>query len=163
MHYQKAVAWDPYSPEFRQQLAITLCALNRPREAVETLREACRLNPGDAESHYQFGLACNEAGDLGQARQELERATQLNPRHARAWYNLGLAQNALAQPDAAIASLLRAESADSHDERIPYARATILTHLGESQSAVIAARRALEINPTYIEARRLLRQLGENP
>jgi hypothetical protein len=72
LHYQKAVSWDPYSAPFRQQLAVALSVLNRPREAVETLREACRLNPNDSKSRYQLGLACNEAGDLDSARKELK-------------------------------------------------------------------------------------------
>ena len=160
-HFKKAVAWDPYSPPFHHQLAVALSVLNRPREAVETLREACRLNPKDAESRYQLGLACNEAGDLPSARKELEQATQLDPRHASAWYNLGLAQNALGQPDTAIESLLRGETAEPREARIPYARATIHARLGQTKEAVAAARRALEINPGYTEARQLLLQLGE--
>jgi len=161
LHFQKAVAWDPYSPPFHQQLAVTLSALNRPREAVLALREACRLNPNDAESRYQLGLACNEAGDLDQARRELEKAVQLNPGHAAAWYNLGLAQNASGQPDAAVATLLRAEAAEPRDAQVPYARATILALLGQRKEAATAARRALEINPAHVEAKQLLRQLGE--
>ena len=160
-HFRKAVAWDPYSPPFHHQLAFALSALNRPSEAVEALREACRLNPKDAESRYQLGLACNEAGNLDQARKELEKATQLNPRHANAWYNLGLAQNASGQPDAAIESLVRSESVAPDDARIPYARATIQAQQGQRKAAAIAARRALEINPAYREARQLLQQLGE--
>jgi tetratricopeptide (TPR) repeat protein len=160
-HCQRAVAWDPYSPACRQQLAVLLSALHRPQEAVETLREGCRLNPDDADSHYHLGLAWNEAGDLQQAEAALERAVQLNPQHARAWYNLGLAQNELGHPELAIPSLLRAESADQRDERIPYARATILARLGQTPAAVIAARRALEIQPSYGEARQLLQQLGD--
>ena len=161
VHFRKAVAWDPYSPPFHHQLATTLSLLNRPREAVEALREACRLNPNDADSQYQLGLAWNEAGDVAQARRELEKAVKLNPRHAAAWYNLGLAQNALGQPEAAIESLLRGESAEPGDPRIPYARATIHARLGQTQLATLAARRALEINPSHAEARQLLQQLGK--
>ncbi len=161
LHFRKAVAWDPYSPPFHQQLAVTLSTLNRPGEAAATLQEACRLNPNDAESHYQLGLACNEAGNLDQARKALETTVRLDPRHASAWYNLGLAQNALGQPDAAIESLLRGESAEPRDSRIPYARATILARQGQRKAATIAARRALEINPAFSEARQLLEQLGE--
>lgn len=160
-HYQKAVSWDPHSTPFRQQLAMALSLLNRPREAVEALREACRLNPKDADARYQLGLACNEAGDLNQARQELEVAVQLDPRLAVAWYNLGLAQNASGQTGAAIESLQRGESAEPRDPRIPYARATIHARLGQRALAILAARRALEINPAFAEARQLLQQLGE--
>ncbi len=160
-HYQKAVAWDPYSPPFHHQLAMTLSAMNRPQEAVAALREACRLNPKDAESRYQLGLACNEAGDVEQARKELEQAVQMDPRHASAWYNLGLAQNAAGQIDDALTSLLRGESADLHSARIPYARATILARRGQIKEAIAATRRALAIDPGFVEARELLQQLGQ--
>jgi tetratricopeptide (TPR) repeat protein len=155
-HFQKAVAWDPYSAVIHQELAVVLSALNRPQEAVRTLEEACRLVPQDAELHYQLGLAYNEAGDLKSAAEQLARATQLDPRRALAWYNLGLAQNSLGQPDAAIESLLRAETVAPDDARIPYARATILANLGRTREANRAVKRALEINPAFPEARRLL-------
>ncbi len=158
-HFQKAVAWDPYSAPFRQELAIVFSALNRPQEAVATLQEACRLAPRDAESHYQLGLACNETGDLKGAAEQLAIAVQLEPRHAAAWYNLALAQNSLGQTDAAIESLFRAETAGPDDARIPYARATILAQLGRAREATAALRRALEINPSFQDARELLQRL----
>jgi tetratricopeptide (TPR) repeat protein len=160
-HFQKAVLWDPYSGPFRQRAAVALSALNRPREAVETLREGCRLNTNDAELRFQLALACNEAGDLSEAIKELESTVKINPRHASAWYNLGLAQSSAGQPEAAIESLLRGETAEPLDARIPYARATVLARIGKNREAAVAARRALEIEPSYSDARQLLQQLGE--
>jgi tetratricopeptide (TPR) repeat protein len=158
-HFQKAVAWDPYSIPMRQELAVTLSALNRPQEALDALKETCRLAPGDAESHYKLALAYNETGGLKEAAGELALTVKLDPRHAGAWYNLGLAQNALGQTDDAMESLVRGEAADPEDARIPYARATILAQLGRNAEAVAAGRRVLELNPEAREARELLQQL----
>lgn len=155
-HIQKAVAWDPYSPPFRHELAVVLSTMNRLPEAVEQLKEACRLAPRDAEAHYKLGLAFHELGDMRGAIQELEKAVQLDHRHARAWYNLGLAQHATSDPARAVESLLRAESADPSDPQIPYARATILARLGQVAEAKEAVRRALELRPDYAEARQFL-------
>ena len=162
-HFQKAVAWDPYSAAMRQELAVTLSALHRPREAVAELKEACRVAPRDAESHYKLGLALNELGDLAGAAQELETAVKLEPRLGAAWYNLGLAQNALGESETALDSLLRAEGAQPEDARIPYARATILAGLGRQREAVTAARRALALHPDYPEAKELLELLERSP
>jgi tetratricopeptide (TPR) repeat protein len=159
VHFQKAVAWDPYSMPMRQELAVTLSALNRPQEALEALKEACRLAPQDAESHYKLALAYNELGNLNEAAAELAATVKLDPRHARAWYNLGLAQNALHQTEEALDSLIRGETADPEDARIPYARATILAQLGRKAEASAALRRALELNPAFREARELLDEL----
>jgi tetratricopeptide (TPR) repeat protein len=160
-HFQKAIAWDPGSPPFRWQLAITFSSMNRHREAVETLEEVCRLWPRDAESHYQLGLAYNETGDLKRVTDQLALAVQFDHRHARAWYNLGLAQNSAGESSAAIGSLLRAESVEPDDARIPYARATILARLGRRDEALRAVRRVLEIDRGNPEAMQLLQFLSQ--
>jgi tetratricopeptide (TPR) repeat protein len=159
-YFRQAIAWDPYSPPFYQELAVLYSTLNRPHDAVTILEEACRRSPRDAETRFQLGLACNDAGDLPRARDQLAEAVRLDPRHASAWYNLGLAQDSLGQSDLAVESLLRAESAAPDQARIPYARATILARLGRRSEALTAVRRALEINPSSDQARQLLNILG---
>jgi tetratricopeptide (TPR) repeat protein len=160
-HYQKAVAWDTNSAATRHDFAVALSALGRNREAIEQLEAACRLQPGEAEYQFKLGLAWNEAGSVEKTVAALEQATRLDPRHARAWFNLGLARNALGQTDAALDALIRAESLAPNDPQIPYARATILAHVGRQPEARVAAGRALELNPGYADARRLLEELSQ--
>lgn len=160
-YFQKAVAWDPYSPGLRHELAIVLSQLGRPQEAVAQLEEAVRLAPRDAEFQFKLALAWNELGDSAKALAALETAVKLEPRHARAGYNLGLARNAAGNPAGAIQALIAAESAEPNDPRIPYARATIHAQLGQINEARQAARRALELNPNFTEAAALLRHLPE--
>ena len=91
----------------------------------------------------------------------METAVEIDPNFARAWYNLALLQNAGGEPQVAINSLLRGEKAAPSDTRIPYARATILARLGRNDEARSAARRALELQPEFNDARTLLRSLNE--
>ena len=70
-----------------------------------------------------------------------------------------IARNAAGNPTGAIQALLAAETADPHDPRIPYARATILARLGRLDEALNATRRALEIDPNFSAASSLLQQL----
>ena len=158
-HFQTAERWDAYSPEIRDQLAIVFSQLGRPNEAVKELREAVRLAPNEAEYHFKLALAWNETGDSAKALAELEAAVKLNPRHSRAQYNLGLALNASGDPAGAIQALLAAEAADPHDPSIPYARATIEARLGQFDEARRAANRALELNPQFTDAAKLLNEL----
>lgn len=160
-HMQQAVTWDARSPALRQELAVALSLLGRTQEALAQLEECVRIAPRDAEAHYRLALACNEAGDLKRAAAELAATVQLAPQHARAWYNLGLAQNSLGEAEQAIASLLQAESVEPRAATIPYARATILARLGKTVEAREAARRALELQPEFNEARNLIRLLDE--
>jgi Flp pilus assembly protein TadD len=133
--------------------------LGRPEEAVKELQAAVKLAPNEAESHFKLALAWNELGDSAKALAELEAAVKLNPRHARAQYNLGLARNAAGDSTGAIEALLAAETADPHDPAIPYARATIQAQLGRFDEARQAARRALELDPQFTDAAKLLSQL----
>ena len=112
VHLKKAVAWDPFSPPLREELAVAFSALNRSQEALDQLKEASRQAPRDAEIHYKLGLAYNEVGNLDRTVAELHMAVHLDPGYARAWYNLGLAQNKLGQTSDALESLTHAESAD---------------------------------------------------
>lgn len=160
VHFQKAAAWDQSSAAIRQELAVVLSAMNRTQEAADVLKEACRLAPNDAESHYKLGLALNELNDAKGALAELQTVVRLEPRHIRGWYNLGLAQNATGETDLALVSLARAENIDPQDFRIPYARATILAPLGRDKEARICAQRALELSPNNPEAKQLLDALS---
>jgi tetratricopeptide (TPR) repeat protein len=155
-HFQKAVEWDSHSVPLRQQLAVTLSELGRASEAVATLTAAVSLEPDNADLHFQLALAHNETGDIHATAGQLAKAVALNPRHSRAWYNLGLAQNELGNFSVAVESLLQAENLDPSNPTIPYARATILARLDRTTEARAAARRALEIQPSYADARRLL-------
>jgi len=158
--FERAVEWDPYSAGLRHELAIVLSQLGRAADAVKQLEAAVRLQPNDAEFHYKLALALNETSDTARVLTELEAAVKADPRHARAWYNLGLARSGRGDDHGAVEALLRAESADSNDARIPYARATILARTGQTNEARQAARRALELDPTFSAAATLLQSLN---
>ena len=159
LHFQTAERRDSFSPEIRQELAVIYSRIGRPNDAVKELMGAVKLAPNEAEYHFKLALAWNEMGDSAKSLTELEAAVKLNPRHARAQYNLGLARFAAGDSAGAIAALLVAEAADPHDPAIPYARATIQAQLGQFQEARQAARRALELNPQFTDAAKLLNQL----
>jgi tetratricopeptide (TPR) repeat protein len=120
-----------------------------------------RLDPTDAEYPFKLALAYHETGQTDRTIQLLRQALKLNPRHARAAYNLGLALDATGQPEQAIIQLKQGESLNPADPQIPYARATI--HLKQNQKAEAreAASRALQINPQFQQAARLLQTLRE--
>lgn len=162
VHFQKAAAWDPYSPGVRRELAMVLSQLGRAAEAVTQLEAAVKLAPNDADFHYTLALALNEAGESSRVLPELELAVKCDPKFARAWYNLGLARSAQGNDAGALDALVRAESADPSDPHPPFARATILARLGRTDEARTAARRALEIQPDFPDARNLLHALETN-
>jgi Flp pilus assembly protein TadD len=47
------------------------------------MREAVRVDPDDAEAHYDLGVALNEAGQRAEARAEWEKAMALDDEDVR--------------------------------------------------------------------------------
>lgn len=159
-YFRRAVNWDTNSAPLHHALALALSVQGNTTEALASLQTACRFAPRDAEYRYKLALAFNEVGRLDDARASLEETVKLDPQFARAWYNLGLAYSAQEKLEPALDALLRAESLDARSAQIPYARATILARLERNDEARAAARRALELNPEFQEARQLLQNLG---
>ncbi|MDD2765403.1 MAG: tetratricopeptide repeat protein [Opitutaceae bacterium] len=153
---RRAIAWDPNSPASYESLGIVLDRQGRPEEAGTVLWRAAHLNPEDAMSAYQAGLAFAAARRLAEAEQALREATRRDPRFDRAWYNLGLLLSQRGQPREAVAVLQQAETLAPDVADYPYARATVLWQLGDRAGAEAAARRALQLDPAYAPARRLL-------
>jgi protein O-mannosyl-transferase len=71
-------------------LAISLSATGRSKEAVAAFRRAADLSPTDARARGNLGRALAEQGDLTAARVELERALQLDPANAEVRQELAL-------------------------------------------------------------------------
>lgn len=154
-----AVERDPRSAPLRHELAVVLSQNGQPREALKELEEAVRLDPREALYRFKLALAWNELGDLTRAVEALQAAVRLEPRYGRAWYNLGLAYSTLGDLQQSLDALQRAERLLPDDPEIPYALATILARQGLHDRAREAALRALEIDPSYSPAQRLVQML----
>ena len=84
--------------DFRQRrasasarLGFALARNGRPGEAIAYLREAARLNPGNALTFVNLGGALLEQRQIQEAQQALEQAVALDPSMVDAYYNLGAA------------------------------------------------------------------------
>ena len=63
-------------------------APKRPRAAFS---EAIRLQPENADAHYNFGIALAQAGKLPDAAREFRATVDLRPADVEARFNLGIA------------------------------------------------------------------------
>jgi tetratricopeptide (TPR) repeat protein len=154
---RKAADWDGSSAAPLRDLAVHYSQQNRPRDAVEALREAVKREPNNADLPYLLSLAQAEAGDTKGTEESLLAAIRLDPNHARAHYNLGLLYNSQGKRADAIVALRKAVQLDPLDPAPPYALATIHLQLGQREAAAEAAREALRRNPGSAEAAAVLR------
>ena len=69
--------------------AIRLAQRGNPAAAVKIFSEALRLDPGNAETHYNLGVALDSLGRTDEAIEHFSEAVRLNPDNARAHNNLG--------------------------------------------------------------------------
>ncbi len=80
-----------------KMLGVVLRRLGRESEAMEPLRKAALLAPGDAEAHNNLGVALKALGQLDEAVRSFEAAVRCMPAFVGAHFNLGNARVGLGE------------------------------------------------------------------
>jgi tetratricopeptide (TPR) repeat protein len=100
--YQKLVQAAPKVPAYRLRLAVAMtCYPRTAKQAEREFLEAVRLDPSNADAHYQFGLYFKAMKVRTRAVAEMRTAVKLNPRHEGAREEL----EALSPKDSVLGSL----------------------------------------------------------
>jgi cytochrome c-type biogenesis protein CcmH/NrfG len=83
--YQKLVQVAPRVPAYRLRLAVAMtCYPRTAKQAEREFLEAVRLDPNNADAHYQFGLYFKAMKVRSRAVAEMRTAVRLNPKHEAA-------------------------------------------------------------------------------
>jgi tetratricopeptide (TPR) repeat protein len=82
-------------------------------EAMETFKQAIRLNPDDADAHFQLGYANQQLKQYAEAIPEYKEAIRLNPDNADVYFYLGWCENGLGKYSDAVEPLQEAARRDS--------------------------------------------------
>jgi tetratricopeptide (TPR) repeat protein len=100
--YAKLVDLAPDNPAYRIKLAIAMAFYPATaKQAEREFLEAVRLEPHNADIHYQFGLYYKAMRVRSRAITEMQTAVRLNPRHKQARQEL----EAMSPKDSALTSL----------------------------------------------------------
>lgn len=118
-HYQAAVRKDSGFAVGLQRLGAALRRLERHMEALEALKQAASMMPGDALTWHELGLTYRALGRAGDSAAAMEKALELDPELPEAHNNLGIirvAAGAVERGEAAFreAIRIRPEYADAH-------------------------------------------------
>ncbi len=151
---------------------VTLISLKSYEDAVLYLKEALRMKRADADTHYALSVAYRELGSDANQRKELETALAFVPTMAEANYDMGLIL--IEAGDKAGAAELFRRSVDNAPGRAePMAElekfGPMQGYLDEAKSlketdakeALVQARIAIALEPTNLEAARLVAALLE--
>jgi tetratricopeptide (TPR) repeat protein len=120
---------------------------NHLDDSILTIRQALRLDPGNAMGHYQLGVAFQKKGQPQQAEGEWHAAVRLRPDLQQAWSALGT--NAAQQADwrslDTIATQLRKIAPDSPEAYLFHATARF--HQGDPAAAEDDFKQLIQIAP----------------
>ena len=77
-------------------------------EEIEVYKQAIRINPDDAEAHYNLGTYLFHSGMYKEAIEAFKQAIRINPDYADAHYNLACSYSLLGSVNKALESLGKA-------------------------------------------------------
>ena len=161
---RKVNALAPTFARSRVALGKALLRDGKVAEAVAELEEAVKLAPDSGEANYQLGLALARAGRREEGAAAIENGRALvaaEDRRQNAAQDMAEGRSALEQGELALAAArfqragkLLPDSADPQRHL-----GVVLERQGNTDGALAAYRRALELNPADVAAKRSLDRL----
>lgn len=146
-------------PALLSMEAFIRIGLGEAEKAAELFRSVLARFPNDLEARFGLALLDLRSGRSTDARARLAESLRISPRNARALLSLALISADAGRDRDADAYIENALRFHSQDARTQYVAARLASRGGRVKEAIDRARSALEIRPSYGEARRLLASL----
>ncbi|RZB29391.1 MAG: hypothetical protein AEth_01208 [Candidatus Argoarchaeum ethanivorans] len=125
---------------------------NQAEDGVKCYKEAIRINPDNAEAHYNLGILLKDLKRFDEAEKECREAIRINPDYVEAHNNLGILLKDLkrfgeAEKEYREAIRINPDNAEAH-----YNLGNLFYDLKRFGEAEKEYREAIRINPDYVEA-----------
>ncbi|HET9234984.1 MAG TPA: tetratricopeptide repeat protein, partial [Candidatus Eisenbacteria bacterium] len=144
--YERALEKYPDLFEAYIGLSRALESLGRSDEAKAAIERAIVTRPNDWRGHNRLGIHFFDRGENANAAKAWRQVTALAPDQARGWFNLAGAFYRLNQTKEAVQNYEK--SIEIQPTALAYGSlGTVLYHLQRFEEAVVALRRATEMNP----------------
>ena len=139
------------------EVGVTYSESGEYEKSIEMLKEAIKLKPDDAETHYILGVAYLDAEERAKAVETFKKATELKPDFAKAYIGLGFAYAEQGMYQEAIVASEKAVNMRSDDVGAYFVLGTSYYFTGERAKALKAFEKATELKPDFAEAYNFLR------
>jgi FimV-like protein len=107
-NYLRVLKYDRRNAVALNLMGVVCILKSNHADGVRYLQKALIVNPNDAETHLNLGLAHMAMRQVSRAQQEFERSLKIKPDQPVAWYNLGNAMASSGSHDQAIACFEKA-------------------------------------------------------
>ena len=144
---RRALAQDPGDPELHAFLALTLCDLNRPSDALPEAEQSIGLAPDVGLGHYARAVALLDLGRTKDSEGAAREALHLNPLDIAARVTLAAALLDRGKREEALAMTEEALRFDPENTAAANLRAHVLVKLGRRDEAADAVDGVLSRDP----------------
>lgn len=120
--------------------------------AITSYQNALRINPADAKTHYNLGMACSESGDTDAAIDSFKYAIKITPDYALAYNGMGNALKDKGELEQAIKTYRQALKIEPEFAEVLNNLGIALKDSGNLDEAISSYQQAIEIKPDYAEA-----------
>jgi tetratricopeptide (TPR) repeat protein len=150
--FRKVIELDPRSPEAHENLGIALGDRTDLAAALKESSIATRLAPNSANAHFLRGRLLSDLGLHEEARGEFRKTLDISPENSQALYHWAALEgdegNTMIR-----ANLLKRYVRLRPDEATAFDQlGHVLEEEHQESEAILAWRRAIELNPQYSEA-----------
>jgi tetratricopeptide (TPR) repeat protein len=123
-----------------------------PLKAIEFLNNAIKLQPNDAGSFYNRGVAYDDLGQYKRAIKDYNQAIILKPDYAEAFYNRGTINNTIGQYQRAIEDFDETIRLNPQDAEAYLGRGFACDKLGQYRRAIENYDKSIGLIPDYARA-----------
>ena len=152
VRYQSALVILPSFSVCRRELCVALAKEGRIVEARQTLHGGQAFQPNSAEYHFFSGNLCLAENEVSKAVEDFQIAASLSPSDSSILINLGVAQFKLRNFFAAEITYKRIFELEPNNVQAHANIAAVFQMSGRIDLAIESYRRALQINPEYLNA-----------
>ena len=154
----------PSHPFGWKALGIALKQKGNLKEALDINLKTLKIDPKDAENHYNIGNTYKELGMLIESEKYYKDAVKINPKYFQALNNLGVIHKELGKFEDSENCYRKAIGLNPNYVEAYNNLGVTLKELGKLEESEQIYRKAIELNPDYIEAYNnlgiTLRELG---
>ncbi len=153
---------DPYFAPLHAALAIAYTNIGRYAEGLQRGIRATELDPLDSFAHRAYSIPLIYTGRNSQAIQQLEEAVAINPNLTGPYFELAAQYRAIDFPEMAVGVYRHILTIDADNAKAYLRLCETYASVGEFITATGYCETALDINPAYASAYRMLGQLQYN-